>query len=155
MSGMPNWPPLVGADHLPAWVRWRDVLLTLLAWLALLALLHHALDRLVDYFTEPYFEFTRFEAPDWQRFALKLRPFLISAGLLIGWMLLWALRRHRYLLTRGAQPAPTPLALTDHAAYWGLDAAEVATWRGLRLGVVGFNEQQRLSGVQDPTKIQL
>jgi poly-beta-1,6-N-acetyl-D-glucosamine biosynthesis protein PgaD len=144
-----SWPPLIGADHQPAWVRLRDVLLTLLAWAALAWMLARPLALAWDFlFIDPVFTLSRHAPIDWRAKWLLLRPFAMAAAMLVVWVLVWALLRTRPLAARNAQPAPPPLALADHAGHWGLDPQAVAAWQAPRVAVARFDDAQRLLEVR-------
>ncbi len=146
---MTAWPPLIGTAHQPTWIRVRDVLLTLLAWVALGWMLATPLALAIDFlFIDPVFELTHHEPVDWRGKWLLLRPFAMAAALLVVWVLVWALLRTRPLAARSAQPPPAPLALADHAARWGLEANAVATWHTPRVALARFDEAQQLRAVQ-------
>jgi len=143
------WPPMIGTAHQPAWIRVRDVLLTVLAWLALGWMLATPLALAWDFFfVGPVFAFSRHEAVDWRGKWLLLRPFATAAALLVVWILFWALLHTRALAARSAQPAPVPLAVADHAARWDLEPQDVQTWRAPKVALARFNGAQQLCGVQ-------
>jgi poly-beta-1,6-N-acetyl-D-glucosamine biosynthesis protein PgaD len=143
------WPPMIGTAHQPAWIRVRDVLLTVLAWLALGWMLATPLALAWDFFfVGPVFAFSRHEPVDWRGKWLLLRPFAIAAALLVVWILFWALLRTRALAARSAQPAPASLALADHAARWALEPQAVQTWRAPKVALARFDDAQRLVAVE-------
>lgn len=127
----------------------RDVLLTLLAWLALGWMMAAPLALAWDFFfIDPVFALSRHEPVDWRAKWQLLRPFAIAAALLVVWILFWALLRARALAARSAQPPPAPLALADHAARWGLEPQAVQTWRAPQVTLARFNDAQQLCAVQ-------
>lgn len=143
------WPPMIGTAHQPAWIRVRDVLLTLLAWVALGWMLATPLALAWDFlFIEPVFTLTRHDPIDWHAKWQLLRPFVAAAGMLVVWVLVWALLRTRPLAARTAQPPPAPLPLADHAARWRLEAQAVATWHAPKVALARFDNAQQLRAVQ-------
>lgn len=143
------WPPLIGAGNRPAWVRVRDVLLTLLAWAALAWMLARPLALAWDFLlVDPIFELTRHDPVDWRAKWLLLRPFAMAAAMLVVWVLVWALLRTRPLAASSARPAPPPLSLADHAGHWGLDPRALAAWQAPQVAVARFDDAQRLLAVQ-------
>jgi poly-beta-1,6-N-acetyl-D-glucosamine biosynthesis protein PgaD len=148
-TSLQPWPPMIGTAHQPAWIRVRDVLLTVLAWVALGWMLATPLALAWDFFlVDPVFAFSKHQSVDWRAKWLLLRPFAIAAALLVVWILFWALLRARALGTRSAQPSPAPLALADHAARWGLKPQVVQTWRVPKVALARFDDAQRLVAVE-------
>jgi poly-beta-1,6-N-acetyl-D-glucosamine biosynthesis protein PgaD len=140
---------MIGTAHQPAWIGVRDVLLTVLAWLALGWMLATPLALAWDFFfVNPVFALSRHEPVDWRGKWLLLRPFAIAAALLVVWILFWALLRARALGARIAQPPPTSLALADHAARWGLEPQAVQTWRAHKVALARFDDAQQICAVQ-------
>ena len=128
------WPPLIGAQGLPTFVRVRDVLLTAVAWAVLAWMLQDLWAYGLDLLTPPIWQATFTSPPDWHQMALDLRPFLEIASLLLLALLLIALRhlqaRRRHHET--AQPAPLPWAEHCQALPVHLDGGserQQAAWR--------------------------
>jgi hypothetical protein len=125
----PPWPPLIIADRVPRFIRWRDFLLTLLMWIAFAILLEKEfqlffgdhLERLGlgDFNTEP----------NWPMFFQRLTPFLVTIALLVsllGVASARTLRRRRRALLL---PLPTPLGLAEECRRAGLDEQELTSAR--------------------------
>jgi hypothetical protein len=130
MTQSQPWPPLIQSP-LPAWMKWRDAMLTLFMWI----LLGYILERQVSLVESTlqgraiFAEFLRLLAP-YVRLAVILILLLLGAAALTQ-------RRRR----RGFQlPEPQPLALADEARRAGLDEAAVTAARGLRVAVVQVND---------------
>jgi poly-beta-1,6-N-acetyl-D-glucosamine biosynthesis protein PgaD len=140
-----NWPPLIQGAKVPGWVRLRDWVLTLLAWALLGYLMRETLDLLRDYFRYPIFEFTSATPPDWRELWGRLRPFSYFIAVLTVWLLFWALLRGRRLRATAPVPQPAPLALSTHAAAFGLDEAALARWTEARVLVVHFDATGQIS----------
>jgi hypothetical protein len=140
MSDAKPWPPLIVAHSKPRWVVWRDVLLTMVMWILFAIMLEtefelfisHQLVRLGlgDFRTDP----------NWAEFFERLMPFVAVAVLLICLLLLASVftlrRRRRGLLL----PPPAALPIADQARRAGMDEAELAVARELRVAVVYINE---------------
>ena len=139
------WPPLIESGKVPWFVRLRDVLLTLLAWLALAQLLHQGLYLVWDYFSDPIFELTRTVAPDWPTLWTFLRPFILLILALVLWLTFWGWTRRRYLSRTLDPQLPPPLSLSEHAAHFGHDAETVEAWRRHRVVVVSVDAGNRIS----------
>lgn len=140
-----NWPPLIRGAQVPAWVRLRDVVLTLLAWALLGYLMRETLDLLQDYLRHPIFEFSSAAPPDWRELWGRLRPFSYFVVALTVWLLFWALVRGRHMRATVPVPQPAPLAQAVHAAAFGLTEDAVARWLEARVLVVHFDAGGRLS----------
>jgi hypothetical protein len=133
----PVEPPIIRA-HVPAWMRVRDVLLTLGAWLLIGYFLREGLYLAYDYLRAPIFELTTARAPDWGEIWGRLRGFVLLAAALVAWITFWALdSRARLQATRS--PQPLPLQDSSHAARVGLREAELSAWRLAKVQTVDIN----------------
>jgi len=139
------WPPLIAGANVPAWVRLRDVVLTLLAWALLVYLMRETLHLMHDYLRAPIFEFTNATPPDWEELWGRLRPFSYFVAALTLWLLFWALVRGRRMRATAPVAQPASLATKQHAAAFGLENAAVARWTEVRILVVHFDAQGHVS----------
>jgi poly-beta-1,6-N-acetyl-D-glucosamine biosynthesis protein PgaD len=142
----PNeWPPLIHGAEVPVWVRVRDVVLTLLAWVVLAWVLREGLELTIDYFSPPRFEFTNFSPPNLLELVSRLAGFLYFIAALFAWLIFWAVVRGPRLRLSAPAVQPPGLTLPDHAADFELAADAIAPWRDARVLVVHFDSQGRLS----------
>jgi PgaD-like protein len=139
-----EWPPLIHGSEVPGWVRVRDVVLTLLAWVVLAWVLRAGLELTVDYLSPPRFEFTSFSPPNLLELASRLSGFLYFIGALFGWLIFWAVVRGRRLRLNGPVAQPPGLTLSAHSADFKLPADAIAPWRDARVLVVYFDHEGRL-----------
>lgn len=109
------WPPLILGAQLPAWLRWRDAMLTLAAWAMrgylardTLHLVRDTLHLVRDDQSAPVFEFSGAEPPDWRELWGRLRPFVRFGAALTPWVLCWALLRGRAMRVTAPMPQPPP-----------------------------------------------
>lgn len=140
MKSLPDhpWPPLIFRAQVPWFIRARDWILTLLAWLALAYALRLGLLLLWDYFSYPVFQLTRIQAPDWGLVWGRLSPFLYMILAVVAWIIAWGVYR-RPQLRQNTDPRVTPsLSVEEHAGSLGLDPGEVAEWRRRRIVTVDF-----------------
>jgi hypothetical protein len=129
------WPPLIVAEHTPRWVKWRDFGLTLMMWI-LFAIM---LETEFELFAGPHLErlgLGEFDTEaNWEIFFGRLVPFIEIGMMLIGLLALASLitlwRRNRGLRL----PPPPLLAVADEARRVGMDEAELAAARELRVVV--------------------
>jgi poly-beta-1,6-N-acetyl-D-glucosamine biosynthesis protein PgaD len=140
-----EWPPLIQGADLPAWVRVRDVVLTLLAWLLLAWVLREGLELTIDYLSPPRFQFTNMSPPNLIELAARLSGFLLFIGALVAWLLFWAAVRGHQL--RASEPVAQPpgLPLADQAADFALAPQEVAPWQRAKVLVVHFDDSGQVS----------
>ena len=137
-AGRPPVEPPIIRTRVPAWMRIRDVLLTLGAWLLIGYFLREGLHLVYDYLREPMFELTTATAPDWGEIWGRLRGFVLLAAMLVVWITFWALdSRKRLQATHSPQPLPLPDG--SHAAHFGLSEAELAARRSAKLQTVDID----------------
>ena len=142
------WPPLIVGANVSAWVRLRDFVLTVLAWVLLGYLMRETLDLAREYLRYPIFEFTNAEPPDWQELWGRLKPFSHFVAALTIWLLAWALVRGRRMRATAPEPQPPPLALAAQAIDFGLDESALAPWRDARVLRVHLDSAGGLSQVE-------
>lgn len=127
------WPPLIRAE-LPAWMKWRDALLTLMMWVLFAWLLQRQI-RLVSRTVEG-----RSDTVD---FLTLLAPYAGVAVVLIGGLAVAATlterRRQRALMLR----PPAPLALAVQARRAGIDDASLTAGRDMRIAIVHVDGEGR------------
>ena len=135
----PAWPPLIRPDRLPAWVRARDLVLTIAAWVLLAYWMRGALLLIGDWLWYPFFELNTAPEPDWNRIWSRLAPFLAIAALLAAWIFYWSIRRRKILARQRSMPSPDSLDVGMHAARFGLRLADVLALREPRIVTVRFD----------------
>jgi poly-beta-1,6-N-acetyl-D-glucosamine biosynthesis protein PgaD len=130
------WPPLIIAADVPRWVRWRDVVLTLLMWGLFVVLLEGEIRLVFGPHLERLGIGSFHTEADWIEFLERLLPFLATAlGLVallfIAGMFTWRRQTRAFAL---AEPPPLPLA--DQAGRAGVDEATLTAARAERIAVV-------------------
>ena len=135
VSGDKPWPPLIVAEHIPRLVKWRDALLTVLAWAAFAFLLERELTPIFAALQALAFGDVGIKV-DWLAYLERLTPFLLVAaalaGLLVGFSLSTLRRRSRSLLL----PQPAALPAADQARRAHLDEGALLAARDQRIVVV-------------------
>ena len=139
----PAEPPII-LTRVPAWMRARDVLLTLGAWLLIGYFLREGLYLAYDYFRAPIFELTTATAPDWGELWGRLRGFVLLAAMLVAWITFWALDS-RARLQATHSPQPQPLTDSSHAARLGLSDAQLAAWREAKVQTVDIDPARHIT----------
>jgi len=134
------WPPLIVADQIPRWVKWRDFLLTLMMWILFAVVLEREFKLFVGRLLE-YWGLGDFETEaNWVEFFEKLMPHIQATMMLVGVLALASLitlySRRRSLLL----PPPPPLAIADEARRAGMNETALAAARELRIAVVFIDE---------------
>lgn len=136
MATFQAWPPLIVRARRSRWIRIRDVLLTCIAWLALVILLNRELELGLTVYLdamgmESYTDelrsagfVSRDQAPQgWSYFGFALRPYVLVFLTLFAFLLTFTvhtiIRRTRAL----REPSPPPLSFTLEARQAGLAAA--------------------------------
>ena len=140
------WPPLVGSDRVPRAVRLRDLLLTILAWCAFFWMLRNAIALTVDWFREPFGQFTHLQAPDWPRLWERLSNYVQVAGLLVVWIAFWAVYRSKALKPSVLTQAP-PQALPDSVLCerYGVAPDQLQAWHTQQVVTVDVAPDGRIS----------
>jgi poly-beta-1,6-N-acetyl-D-glucosamine biosynthesis protein PgaD len=143
VSSVRAWPPLIVAEHVPRLVRWRDALLTALAWAAFAMLLANEVSAVAHGVRA--LRLGQAGAPlDWRTYVERMAPFVLLIGslaaVLLGFSLQTLRRRSRALML----PDPPAVDAAEQAHRAGLDETELAAARGHRIVVVHVGEDGRL-----------
>ena len=144
-----DWPPLVGARHLPMVIRLRDTLLTAGAWLLLAYLLRDLFALAWDYLSNPIFELSFTTAPDWHEIWKRLKPYAGYAGILVAWLLYWGYVLRHHLADASHKPQPQNLPVAENALSFNLQATQLSEWQSKRSMVVSFDDKGRITSVKD------
>lgn len=145
------WPPIIDSGHVPLGIRLRDVILTALAWLILIALLWQFIDLLWDYFSYPFFTFSRTHSVAWSLLWDRIEIFAVLSGILVVWLVFVGVARYQDLSRNKDFRIVPPLPLSDHAASFGISESTVQDWRRHRVVVVRFGAADRIESVTAKT----
>jgi poly-beta-1,6-N-acetyl-D-glucosamine biosynthesis protein PgaD len=129
------WPPLIVAKHVPRLVKWRDALLTLLMWGVFAVLLDIEFELFLGPHPQP--GLSRFDTnAKWSVYFDRLMPFLLTAAILAGLLIIFSVRTLRRRSRALLLPQPAPLETADQAHRAGLDEAELIVAREQRIVIV-------------------
>jgi poly-beta-1,6-N-acetyl-D-glucosamine biosynthesis protein PgaD len=140
-----HWPPIINAEHIPAWVRMRDILLTIGAWFIILFTLHNLFWLILDYLSDPIFELSTPAPPRWSEIWLKLSLYVYCSLGLVAWICLLAITRRKIINnTKYIKSFPPSLEISDLEVDLGILPADVEHWHELRSVQVFVNEDNRV-----------
>lgn len=137
MSGAHRrWPPLIIADHVPRFVRWRDFLLTLLMWIVFAIILETEFELFFGLHLERLGLGDFDTEANWPMFFERLTPFLVTIALLVSLLGVASVRtlqrrRHSLLLL-----IPAPLELVEQCCRAGIDERTLTSARDSKIVVV-------------------
>ena len=142
----PDWPPIIGTGITP-FVRLRDTILTVIAWIFVGALLWELFEVLWDYFDEPIFAFSKTHSLSWLGLLQRIGNFALVSLSLVLWLIFWGFVRRKEL-RRTHDPRPVPaLLLSEHAAAFGVPPEAIERWRQSQVVLVQFDASNRLENV--------
>ena len=137
------WPPLIVAGAAPRWVRWRDLVLTLLMWLLFAVMLETEFELIIQR-NLVRFGLGKYRTdPNWAEFFERLAPFAAVASASIAVVViagLFTVRRQRRALRL---PPPPPLDLAAQAGRAGMSESDLGAARNLRIAVVHIGSDGR------------
>lgn len=141
-----NWPPLVGSNNVPRYIVLRDYLLTLMAWCVFAWMLRNVILLTVDWFSEPFGQLSRLQAPDWANIWLHLRNYVVVGGLLIVWIAFWSVYRSKDLRPQ-QHKAPQPAALDAQilCQRYGVSPQDLAQWQQDTIVTVAVDPDGQIS----------
>lgn len=144
-SPLSNWPPIINADHIPLWVRMRDILLTIGAWFIIIFTLHNLLWLIFDYLSDPIFELSTAAPPRWSEIWIRLSWYVYCAIGLVAWICFLAIIRRKIInATKYIKTLPSAVEMNELDATLGVTPAEVDRWHELRSVQVFVNEDNRV-----------
>lgn len=156
MKGNPlsNWPPIINSDHIPVWVKMRDILLTMGAWLIILATFHNLLWVIFDYLSDPIFELSTAAEPQWYEIWQKLASFFgITLGLVL-WICFLAISRRKIInSTKYIKTFPASVEIKELEADLGVSSTDIEHWHKLRSVQVFVNDRNRVCKIIPTQKI--
>jgi hypothetical protein len=127
------WPPIIRANAVPMWVRVRDILITLLAWLTIGVTIHNLLWLIYDYLADPIFQLSYIASPDWELMWHLLSQFLYVALGMVVWICFLALLRRKIInSTKYIRVSTKAHEIRDLEVELGVLPADVEHWHELR-----------------------
>ena len=151
----PDWPPIIGSRKVTPFIRLRDTILTVIAWIFVGVLLWELFELLWDYFSYPIFAFSKTHSLSWLGLWDRIGNFALVSLLLVLWLAFWGFVRRKEL-RRTDDPRPVPaLSLHDHASVFGIPPETIERWRQSQVVVVQFDAANRLENVtaKTPTSV--
>jgi poly-beta-1,6-N-acetyl-D-glucosamine biosynthesis protein PgaD len=142
-----QWPPIIQSHSVPLIIKLRDDLLTVVAWIILVSVLHDLWWLLYDYLSDPIFQLTRQQAPDWHEIWGKMSRFVYRAGIMVIWIIWFGSIRHALKKDAGPIAQPREINLEDLATLYGHSPSEVKNWQNSRSVEVYVNEKNGIETV--------
>ena len=130
----------------PMWMRVRDILLTLSAWLIVAHFMREALHMGYEYLW--HFEVINAKPPNWRAMWDNLHGFLFLAACLILWLTFWAISSRKRLRSASMMPQPDALSLREHAESIGLTEAQLMQCKSYVTTTVFFDTQHRITEIR-------
>lgn len=144
-SPLSKWPPIINSDHIPRWVKIRDILFTIGAWLILFATFHSLLWLIFEYFSDPIFELSTAATPQWSRIWQRVSLFVYIALGLVLWICFLAILRRKIInSTKYIKNLPPSVEMKDFEVDLGISSTEVEHWHELRSVQVFVNDSNRV-----------
>ena len=146
------WPPLITAASQPAWMLWRDRLLSFSRWVGLAILCRNVLLLAGE---EGLFFFGIVDqrpAPDFREHLRRMLPFWMTIGGLLLWLLAWGAV---WVLSRKLtplRPMPAPLEPAAEGRRHGATAEALLAWRELPVAIVHVEAGGRMRAEPPPTR---
>ena len=140
-----SWPPIINADHIPLWVRMRDILLTIGAWFIIIFTLHNLLWLIFDYLSDPIFELSTAAPPRWSEIWIRLSWYVYCAIGLVAWICFLAIIRRKIInATKYIKTLPSAVEMNELEISLGILPADVEHWHELKSVNVYINEDNRI-----------
>ena len=140
-----NWPPIINSDAVSIWIRLRDIVLTVGAWLIIGLTIHNLLWLVFDYLSDPIFQLTTIAPPNWSAIWRKMSWFIYIALGLIAWIcLLASLRSNLINSTQFIKTLPAAVEMRELEIELGVLPEDVEHWHELRTVQVFINSDNRV-----------
>jgi len=149
-----KWPPIINSDRISIWIRIRDILLTVGAWLIILATFHNLLWLIFDYLSDPIFELSHATGPQWQQIWQKVSRFFYIALGLVAWICFLAIIRRKIInATKYIKTFPSSVEINELEAELGASPIDIERWHKLRSVQVFVNDKNRVYKIIPSQKI--
>jgi poly-beta-1,6-N-acetyl-D-glucosamine biosynthesis protein PgaD len=149
-----TWPPIINSDHVPKWVKIRDILLTIGAWLIIFATFHSLLWLIFEYFSHPAFELSATATPQWSQIWEKVSTFFYIALGLVSWIYFLAISRRKIInSTKYIKTLPPSVEMKELEADLGVSSTDIEHWHKLRSVKVFVNDNNRVCKIIPTQKI--
>jgi poly-beta-1,6-N-acetyl-D-glucosamine biosynthesis protein PgaD len=142
-----QWPPIIKSHSVPLIIKLRDDLITVLAWIVLITVLHDLWWLLYDYLSDPIFELTKQEAPNWDLIWQKMSRFVYRAGILMCWIIWFGSTRYALKMKAGIIAQPREVNPEELATLYGHAPSEIKHWQNLRSVKVYLNERNGIETI--------
>ena len=147
-----DWPPLLADAKLPRYVFWRDVLLTVGAWLLLYWLTRRGLMAIWLGLSDVSGHPRPGSEADWTVWWARLRFYMVAVSLLAIWLAIWGRVSRRRIRRYHSMPTLVPLSLAEEAVRAACSEADLSVWRDLKSAVVHFDTSDRMKIGRSPYK---
>ncbi|MEJ8848438.1 poly-beta-1,6-N-acetyl-D-glucosamine biosynthesis protein PgaD [Variovorax rhizosphaerae] len=138
------WPPRIPRSQAGSWMRLRDLVLTLLAWIVYLWILRKPIVACIAWLSPSTGEYLK-ETVD-VSFSVHLQPYLLVAAGLVTWLTLAGLGRRQHLRSQvGTGQEVAPLPAEAQFAARGVQASAMPAWREMRCLQVTFDNEGRIT----------
>jgi hypothetical protein len=101
----PDWPPIIGSGKVTPFIRLRDTILTVIAWILVAALLWEVFELLWDYFSYPIFTLSKTHSLSWTALLDRIGNFALVSLSLVLWLTFWGFVRRKQI-RRTSAPRP-------------------------------------------------
>jgi poly-beta-1,6-N-acetyl-D-glucosamine biosynthesis protein PgaD len=135
------WPPIIESARAPLSARVRDFVLTVAAWALFLYFIRNAAAIAVGDVTTPILALATMHPREWLDLAYNLRYYLLTASVMMAWVVSWAFRRRRQLRQTARVKSPIHLPMAQHAASFGLKPETLEAWRESKVVVIQFDQE--------------
>lgn len=152
---MPNknpitWPPIIRATSTSWLISLRDIFITVTAWLTLAYVLHDFWHFLYDYLSDPIFQLTPEQTPDWMEIWRRLSSFVYISGGLVLWITCIAIARKKILTSNQyVHKLPSYEQINRLEVSYGLSPTETVHWRTLRSSLVYVDEDGKIASIKN------
>ncbi len=153
-NSLSSWPPIINSDHIPVWVKMRDIFLTIGAWLIILATFHSLLWLIFDYLSDPIFELRTVAEPQWSQIWQRVSTFFYIALGLVLWICFLAISRRKIInSTKYIKTFPPSVEIKELEADLGVSSTDIEYWHKLRSVQVFVNDKNRVYKIIPSQKI--
>lgn len=144
-----KWPPLIYNARVSIWVKTRDVVLTLSAWVYIIFLLNDFIKLIYDYLKDPIFSLTLEDTPDWLVIWDKLGGFVLFSFLLILMITVAGITR-KSIIVRSvhSDDQPEQAKIEKIESQYGVTAQSIHSWNEIRLFNVHCDEDGKILNIE-------
>jgi len=148
-----SWPPIINSDEKLHFIRFRDLFITAIAWIGLVYIMRDFIGLVYDYFSDPIFQLTPEQTPNWGELWRRIADFIYIALGLMSWITGLGLTRKRIIKqTSYIYTLPASIEMEELARAYGISSEDISNWHEMRSVNVFIDSNSKIVSMESNEK---